>query len=210
MNNYYEIALKEIKEHISESRESEALRMISEELSMPYIPQDFKNELEVLRDALVVNKPNSMAFFTNIDDIKEALNGDDAMRSKALLSLENMNLRPYVEDLVDILRNHEDDFVKRVILMISMDQELSYDAFLVLNGIPHSLNISEIDDPFQSEHYINLYQSLIDTFESYDPSFLVLAQEVLNLAMMDAYPFVDMHIQVDDIIEKTQHYLNQG
>ena len=40
MDNYYDSTLKEIRKLISESNKIEALSMVEEELSMPYIPSE--------------------------------------------------------------------------------------------------------------------------------------------------------------------------
>lgn len=211
MDNYYETCLKEIKNLISESKETEALEMVEVELSMPYIPEAYRSEFESLRDQLMIKPMSQAAFFTNIDDIKEALFSNQSQKAKALLSLENMNLRPYVEDLIELLRsNHLDDVVKRTLVMISMDQELRYEAFMVLDGKPYTLKIHEIDDPFESVHYQRIYECIVDTYESHNPSLMSLCMEVLNQAIMAAYPFVDETLTVDKIIDKTNAYLNQG
>lgn len=210
MDNYYELTLKEIRKLISESNKNDALSMVEEELSMPYIPSEYKAEFETLRDMLVEKKMGQTAFFTRMEDIESALFGDEAQKAKALLSLENMNLRPYIDDLIMLLRGNLDDFTKRMILMISMEQELSYKAFLTLNNKPYTIEINELKDPFQSQHYIKLYQDLVEMFESHDPSFLKLCQEVLNLTILQAYPFVDENINLEMIIDQTHEFLNQG
>lgn len=210
MDNYYELTLKEIRKLISESNKNDALSMVEEELSMPYIPSEYKAEFETLRDMLVEKKMGQTAFFTRMEDIESALFGDEAQKAKALLSLENMNLRPYIDDLIQLLRKDLDDFTKRMILMISMEQELSYKAFLTLNNQPYTIEISDLVDPFQSQHYIAVYQALKEMFESHDPSFLKLCQEVLNLLILQAYPFVDESISLDRVIDQTHHFLNQG
>lgn len=210
MDNYYDSTLKEIRKLISESNKIEALSMVEEELSMPYIPSEYKQEFEMLRDLLVEKQMSQTTFFTSMEEIEMALFGDEAQKAKALLSLENMNLRPYIDDLIQLLRKDLDDFTKRMILMISMEQELSYKAFLTLNNQPYTIEISDLVDPFQSQHYIAVYQALKEMFESHDPSFLKLCQEVLNLLILQAYPFVDESISLDRVIDQTHHFLNQG
>lgn len=210
MDNYYDSTLKEIRKLISESKKIEALSMVEEELSMPYIPSEYKREFERLRDSLVKKQMSQTPFFTSMEEIEVALFEDEAQKAKALLSLENMNLRPYIDDLIQLLRKDLDDFTKRMILMISMEQELSYKAFLTLNNQPYTIEISDLVDPFQSQHYIAVYQELKEMFESHDPSFLKLCQEVLNLLILQTYPFVDESISLDRVIEKTHHFLNQG
>jgi len=211
MSNYYDTCLANIHELIQNNKKSEALEILEEELSMPYIPKLYRDSFEELYRSLNLPDESQSAFFTNMDDISQNLLGNSAQVAKALLSLENLNLRPYIDELIDLLRSNAlSDEIKRMILLIAMEQELSFDCFVVLDQKPYSFNISDLSDPFQDLHYLNIYKKLHELYESNDPSFLKLTLDVLNMEIIRVFPFVNDSLTVEAVVLKTKSYLNKG
>ena len=71
-------------------------------------------------------------------------------------------------------------------------------------------NIFDLSDPFQDLHYLNIYEKLHELYESNDPSFLKLTLEVLNMEIMQVFPFVNDSLTVEDVVFKTESYLSKG
>ena len=91
MNPYYQSLLNDIESMIQEGRFADALRIVTEELSMPYVERD---ALEALRG----RQADCMAHVDVVSKHKEfdldaLIRGSEAQKEKAVSLLKQMNLR---------------------------------------------------------------------------------------------------------------------
>ncbi len=210
MSNYYKDTIKQIETHIENKETEAALEKLYVELSMPYIPEEYKATFEMLLRNLKATEKSSTTLFTDINDIKEALYSSELNVVKALQSLENMNLRAIKDDVIILLQSDLDDMIKRIILMQVLDQEIDLAIPMHLNGQDIKIDTKTLISPFESKHYQSIFQELVDTYESYDPSYLNLAIEILNAQMMESFPFIEESVNMEQIITKLNNYLKKG
>ena len=209
MNNYYETCLKTIQSLISDGNRSEALQMIDEELSMPYVPQDYLNQFELLRDSLRVDKKPHQKYFESIDEIVEGLRGNDLLQQKSLMSLERMNLRAELDDSKEILLDEKlPDWIKKQILFFLMGQNINQSVEVYVNGSKHIINIATLENPIESQAYQKCILELRDALESWNPSLLILCVAELDQRVMDSFPLSLTTLDAQDIIDTVNGYLN--
>lgn len=207
MNNYYKEIIQEIEQHIALNEQEQALEKLYVELSMPYIPQEHQAVFESLLHKIKQSQNKAVPLFTDIESIKEALFSNELQVVKALQSLENMNLRSIEYDLLELLKSDLDDIIKRMILLQMLEQQMHLELQIKLKGEYLTLCTQDLLSPFESEHYQKVYQELVENYESVDPSYLNLALEVLNIEMMESFPFIDTSIDRERIITKLNDYL---
>lgn len=210
MSNYYIDTINLIQDHIKNDETEQALEKLYVELSMPYIPEEHKETFEMLLHGIKQSVATNNSLFTNFEDIEKALQGSELQVVKALQSLENMNLRPILEDVRGLFTLNLDDTIKRILLMQIVEQEISMPVQVELDGIMHHIETQDIEAPFENEHYQKTFKDLVETYESYDPSYLNLAIEILNAEMMASFPFIDASLNMKQVIQKLEDYMNKG
>ena len=208
MKNYYQETLDTIKGLIKEGNKEEAEKLVIVELSMPYVPEPYLSEFEVIRDELAGHDVTNM-FYTDIESIHRALLGDEMTQAKAVVSLEHMNLRAVQEDLIDMLENGKlDDMGKRYILMVAMEQELDLSVSIELDNKLVSINTKTLENPFSSKKVIEIYEDLASRYESNNPSFLQFCMEELNMQLLNSFPFVPDNLNAQYIVDRVNTYFN--
>jgi hypothetical protein len=125
-NNFYEELKQDIDSHISKNDYAAALKLIEEELSMPYVPRDVE---DFLRDKYseIRSHISQEEKRINIDKIFDILEQDIKSVDKFDLSmtLAEYNLAKYEEDIKKLLLLEEDILqaeVKKNILQLLLDQ----------------------------------------------------------------------------------------
>ena len=208
MKNYYQETLDTIKGLIKEGNKEEAEKLVIVELSMPYVPEPYLSEFEVIRDELAGHDVTNM-FYTDIESIHRALLGDEMTQAKAVVSLEHMNLRAVQEDLIDMLENGKlDDMGRRYILMVAMEQELDLSVSIELDQKLVNINTKTLENPFNSKKVIEIYEDLVSRYESNNPSFLQFCMEELNMQLLNSFPFVSDNLSAQYIVDRVNTYFN--
>lgn len=211
MDNYYEMRLSEIRLAISENKFENALVLLDEELNMPYVPQPYLDEFKTLRDSIRIDTAPQAKYFESIEDIGEAFLGNDALKLKAIMSLERLNLRAYLNEIEIILSNQNvDDWMKRQILIFLIDQNINRDLKVHIAGDLINLNPSTLENPIGSKEYIDTYEYLIEKLESENPSLLMLCIAELDQMTMENFPVHRIVIKGEEIIKRVNQYLNAG
>lgn len=210
MNNYYETCLEDIKTFIRENKLSDALAMIDEELKMPYVPQPYFDEFCRLRDTLRIDTHVSQQAFDDLDDIQEALKGNERMQDKALQSLAMMNLRAVMDSIETIMTDqYIADAHKKVILKLMMQQEIQGTCEILLSGSRHRLNIGALIDPIDTVAFKSVANKLIELLESNNPSMLILCLGELEFTANDAFPLNELNDSAESILKRVKRYMGE-
>ncbi len=208
--DYYTETIQTIRTHIEQNEVELALEKLIVELSMPYIPLNHQQTFEsMLREVQSLEAKNP-SLYTDIDEIKEALHKSEAFKSKALNSLESLNLRMVLDDLVEILQSDVDDLSKRFILMMLFEQEIDCQCDLNLEGEMVSIDTKKLENPLTHNHYQKIFLDLDEMLSSYDPSLLELCYQELSLKIMESFPFINESLNAEKILENVNSYMNNG
>ena len=211
MDNYYETCLATIKQAITDGNNALALEMLDEELRMPYIPNPYHDMFGALRDTLRVDKNPQSKYFDDIEDVMDALLGNDVLKHKGLISLERMNLRTVIADIERMLVHEAiDGWLKRQILLFLIDQEISQDLKVSIDGVVVTLNPKKLENPIGSKMYEDAMRYLVDTLESSNPSLLMLCVAELDQTMLENFPIQTELVTGSAVLERVNGYLNHN
>ncbi len=209
MDNYYRECIDKITALIRNKNYTEAKQMLDVELAMPYIPQTYLEEFENLLHLLPKTSNVSSKFFEDFEEIDDAFSLDDEQKLKAILSLERMNIRPYLEVIKTYLKDElMDDWLKQQLLIILLDQGINGQFEIHFENKDSLIDLSKLEHPFKSKHYNKVYQDLVDDLEHQDPSMLQLCLQELNYQLGILFPFKHETVNAQSIKKKVYDYLH--
>lgn len=188
-DNYYEKQIELIEEKIKNNLWDEAYQLVLEELSMPYIPQNFFNEIKRLENDIKSNlKYNQKVnIIQDEDELRALLKLDEMAQIKALDQMSRLNLRQYdtlVQDTFDLLK---DRLFQNLFLRICIEQQLTNEYKIHSDGIEYSLIPASLCLPEDSEGVEGAYALLNEWCEK-NPSLLNLCLEKLQYEGLMALP----------------------
>lgn len=209
MKNYYDEITQEIGENIASENYAEARKLLEEELAAPYVPEPYLSEFVKMHQALPGDKYQGTRYFQDIDMIIDALFADELLQIKALKSLERSNLKLWYDDIEQILRDvNLEDWLKKQIIVLLLEQGFTQTIRVYLEDKDVDIDLKHLVHPFKTEAYISAVSQLETDFAMKNPSFLELCIMELNYKVSMAFPFQHEDINVDDIINQVNIYLN--
>lgn len=194
---YYDVVaiyvsiLKELEEY------EEAINIIVEELSMPYIPYQYETTFNAAYDELLLAKQEASYDGTvqkvfSEEDIENILLRDDANEEllyMAIEQLESMNVRRLLPAIRSFIKNNEKpDFAKSLLIELMIDQEIDEEMVVVKKEIAY--NINPVYEPMvlNQEAGQVILQLLSDVIENDNPSLFLMCEQFLNFYLYSIYP----------------------
>jgi len=194
---YYDVVaiyvsiLKELEEY------EDAINIIVEELSMPYIPYQYETTFNAAYDELLLAKQEAsydgtMQKVFNEEDIENILLRDDANEEllyMAIEQLESMNVRRLLPAIRSFIKNNEKpDFAKSLLIELMIDQEIDEEMVVVKKEIAY--NINPVYEPMvlNQEAGQVILQLLSDVIENDNPSLFLMCEQFLNFYLYSIYP----------------------
>lgn len=187
----YVSVLKELEKY------EEAINIIVEELSMPYIPYQYETMFNAAYDDLLLAKQNasyegSIQHVFNEEDIVSILSRDDyneELLYMALEQLESMNVRRILPAVKAFISNNDKpDFAKSLLIEVMIDQEIDEEMSVVKNGISYDINPLYEPMVLTQEARGVIDQLLADVIENDNPSLYQLCQQFLDFYLYTIYP----------------------
>lgn len=187
----YVSVLKELEKY------EEAINIIIEELSMPYIPYQYETMFNAAYDDLLLAKQNasyegSIQHVFNEEDIVSILSRDDyneELLYMALEQLESMNVRRILPAVKAFISNNDKpDFAKSLLIEVMIDQEIDEEMSVVKNGISYDINPLYEPMVLTQEARGVIDQLLADVIENDNPSLYQLCQQFLDFYLYTIYP----------------------
>lgn len=204
MSRYYDECLEKIQKAIDCGQVEDARKQLEEELSMPFIPEPYNTEFENLYRGLE-KKSKSSQFYEDFDELIAGLKSKDERQTKALFSMQRMNLRMYEEDLRFLLLSFDlEDSLKKFILMLLIEQAIFGEWQVYLEDDLHILNLKDLKLPYDTPAYRETYDKLRERYESFDPSFLNLCIQELNALSHQRFPFSHEEIDEKEVIQRVK------
>lgn len=194
---YYDVVaiyvsiLKELEKY------DEAIDIIVEELSMPYIPYQYETMFNAAYDDLLLAKQEASYDGTvqkifNEEDINNILSRDDCNEEllyMAIEQMEGMNIRrvlPAVRQF--IANNSKPDFAKSLLIELMIDQEVDEDMTVVKKGISYDINPIYEPMVLTSQARIEINQLLSQIIEDDNPSLFLMCEQFLDFYLYSIYP----------------------
>ena len=113
MSSYYDTILKRVESEMEKGDFAEAMKLLEEELSMPYIPKEDEERIitkyNLCRSELrAQEKPRRSA----VEDIGDLLRGSIDEQFQAVEQLRKSNIRNYADEVREALHAVRSDWVK--------------------------------------------------------------------------------------------------
>lgn len=181
-DNYYQLKHEEILKLQAEEAYEEALALVSEELSMPYIPQTyhrfFKQLKKDLSQSLKINEP--VVTLNDPQRILEHLQKDELHQLKALDALSKLNLRAHREIVQTAFEIIEDRLLISLLIRLCIEQALTEEYSFTSEGYHYTFIPAALILPEDSEGVEGAKDYLIEWLEK-EPSLVKLCLEQLEV-----------------------------
>lgn len=195
---YYDVVaiyvsiLKELEEF------EEAIDILIEELSMPYIPYQYETMYNAAYDELLIAKREVNEgmevhnhAFSN-EDIENVLLKEDTNEDvlyMAIDQMQGMNIRRLIPAIRHFLsQKHKPPFAKSLIFELLIEQEIDEEMEIVKDEETYYVNPSYASMVLQQEAAIELMTRLSDGIEDDNPSLYLLCEQFLNFFLYSMYP----------------------
>ena len=187
--NYYEKQILLIEEKIMNESWDEAIQLIQEELSMPYIPKNFLDKIKRLETEVKAHfKFNEkINIIQDEDELRSLIQQDEMAQIKALDQMSRLNLRQYdtlVQDTFNLLK---DRLFQNLFLRICIEQQLTNEYSFNTDGIDYTVIPASLCLPEDSEG-VEIAEELLSDWLDKNPSLLNLCLEKLQYEALMALP----------------------
>lgn len=200
-DTYYDVVsiylsvLKELEEY------EEAIDIVVEELSMPYIPYQYEVLFNAAYDELLLAKQEANALIetkTTIfkeEEIERVLTNftNEDLLYMAIDQMQSMNIRALLYCIRPFLLSPDaPSLAKSLIIEILIDQQVDEELEIWKHDQRYEINPSYLSRTDESEAYSEIGDQLMNHLESDNPSLLLVCLEFLNYFMYDQFPrFID-------------------
>lgn len=185
--NYYVKTLNEAKDLVKKEEYFKAMRIIEDELSMPYIPEDFEKELLSLKKAIDRSLKKDRLDLSD-EMLKEYLFNDPVKELIAVNALSKKNLRDYLKLVQEYLLSKGDDKAKTLLIAALVDQEIKEELKVLKNGMEISFIPKYVESIEYSDGYIRGREYLRKELENDDPIMYKMALELLGNKVFSSLP----------------------
>ena len=165
----------------------EAINIIVEELSMPYIPYQYETVFNAAYDELLLAKQEASfdgvtQKVFNEEDIENILTKKDTNEDllyMAIEQMEGMNIRRMIVPIRQFIGdNDQPDFAKSLLIELMIDQEIDEDLEVVKKGVHYDINPSYAPMVLNQESSVEIYKLLMDALEDDNPSLLTMCEQL--------------------------------
>lgn len=222
----YQDVILTIRQRIDDGKLEEALRLLDEELSMPYIPPEVEGILRQLHAYVKAQQtPIPRASALTPSQIVAYLNGDDEHQLAAVVALSALNLRaqlPLINEAFEVLSTR---ILKSLLVNVCLEQALTEEFTFTDQGITYTFIPAALTAPQDSDGYLEAKAVLIQWLENDNPSMLMLALQQLDHTVLlklpesvDADEALDLaldvlkpiYIQLADAVQWQQFLTEKG
>lgn len=195
----YVTILTEVEEY------EEAIDILIEELSMPYIPYQYETMFNAAYDEVLLAKReanegmeiHNRAF--SIEDIENVLlkdNPNEDIIYMAIEQMQEMNVRRLIPTIRQFLvHDSKPAFAKSLLFELMIEQEIDEEMEMKKDGETYYLNPSYASMVLQQEGAIAIIDLLSNGLEDDNPSLYLLCEQFLSFYLYSVYP---MYIEETD------------
>lgn len=197
-DTYYDVvsmyitSLKELGEF------EEAIHILIEELSMPYIPYQYEMMFNTAYDEILLEKQeanweieakNQIFSIEEIAQILKNKNCNEDVLYMALDQLQQLNVRLIIPTIQDYLLNPSHHFFAKTLLIeIMIEQQVDEDIEVEKFGEYYHLNPSFMPLVLQQIHYGEIVKYLQNALEDENPSLFNQCIDYLEYVLYALYP----------------------
>ncbi|MDD3383273.1 MAG: hypothetical protein WC123_00140 [Bacilli bacterium] len=195
-NYYYDILSLYIASLVEIEEDEAAIKLLEEELSMPYIPGEFENIFNDTYNRLIkkhkqANKNYSPYDLYNDDEIKSLLENNEKEEILLLCvnQLQKRNIRNFLLEIKSFLKNSEKpNFLKTIILESLNEQNIEEELDIInKDGMTISVIPTELTPLFERESLIEV-NNIIEAKVENDISLLEYCFNISTSYFASIYP----------------------
>ena len=185
MADYYSQFWLKIEQLMSEDKTDEVLRLVNEELSMPYIPMADEDRLRDLAKSL---KKDKVKRTPSLEELVESIKKSNLESLAALDQLRKSNLRLLGGAIQDMFDASLHPLIATLLIQICIEQQLTETFTWHKDGQRLEFIPMYLPLPWESDGYISALQILRDWLENDNPSLLKMCVDVLDGEVTLALP----------------------
>lgn len=185
MADYYSQFWLKIEKLMSEDKTEEVLRLVNEELSMPYIPMADEDRLRELAKSL---KKEQVKRTPSLEELVESIKKSNLESLAALDQLRKSNLRLLGGAIQDMFDASLHPLIATLLIQICIEQQLTETFVWQKDGQRMEFIPMYLPLPWDSDGYIAALQILRDWLENDNPSLLKMCVDVLDGEVTLALP----------------------
>ena len=179
-HNFYEAVIKEIQEHIGGGDFDRAEQLVMVELGMPYIPTAVEMQLHQLKQEVQARRPLIMKQQQySEEEILAMLHDTDEKQLYMIEYLAHTNIRDYLPLIHQFFQNAHSHLAENLMIDTLIRQGVREEFVLKRDGMELQMIPALLEIPAETDGFQEAYDCLNDWFESENPSFLMMAIELL-------------------------------
>lgn len=210
--NYYEDVIEKIKDLIKFKKYSAAIELLKAELNQVYLPQDYEDEFHDLyneaQSYILEETDSEPVNIMSEEELLALLNGSVEQQFAAINSLEDLNLRNYLEMIQDFLLSNSLAQLKGRMLDLCVSQNINEEfLFKSSEGI-----ISVNPNSLQSVDEMEFITLAFDYFNNHlykNPSLIQICQIALVEKVYSIYPKVFLIDNLEEICTSVIDEVNE-
>lgn len=175
--SFYTETQMEIQALMEQKKYDEAKQKILNELSMPYIPAFFEEELKSYLKEIKAEEKDIK--FLSAEDIIEGLSGNDAMQLQAINALNQMNCRQFIDEIQHYFNSKPHPNLQALLIDTLIDQQLMDEFTVFQNDVEITFMPRYVEKPSDTDGFIEAEKCFESWFGNDDPSFVELCRQYL-------------------------------
>ena len=189
-NKFYDIMLIYLQSLININEKEKALKLVKEELSMPYIPMNYEEKfMEIYKEVAYIEKEGK-EYNLSKEKIEEILyvEEDKNLIILAIVELCKLNIRDFFECIREFFKRDVKNIYKVMLIDALRGQGVNNEFIINNKGSEYSVVPLYSENVLESEDYICVRKLLEDKIGNKEVSICSSALENLMLYLSDIYP----------------------
>lgn len=202
--NYYQNLLVEIDELIQAQNYSKAHELITNELSMVYIPKDVMEQLEKKLDLIPIKSTSNSV---GINEIEKWLLGDDTLLAyEAINYLNDLNLNNFLAEISNWLNTISNRYLIGLLILVLIKQNINSNFTFKRDGMEIEFNPFYLEYPSEWDSF-KMISDKLSLICSHDVNLAKIAFETLTLESIMVLPFDFDVMECDLYVDAIIHYV---
>ena len=194
-NKFYDVMILYLQSLIASNNKEKALKLVKEELAMPYIPGDYEEKFKQIYHELSYKERESRDFTLSIEKIKEILETyDDSVYEdklsiiRAIIEMSKLNIREFIDSIAVFFKRNLRNIYKVMVIDALRSQGVNWEFDFVNGSESTSINPVTSENVLESSVYGKIKGLLEENIGKQDPNLLSLSCENLMLYLSEIYP----------------------
>lgn len=189
-SKFYDIMIIYLNSLINIGEKEKALKLVKEELSMPYIPMNFEDKfLEIYKEIAYIEKEGK-EFNLSREKIEEilCLEEDKNMIILAIVDLCKLNIRDFFNCISEFFKRDVKNVFKVMLVDAMRGQGVTNEFVLTNKGQDYKIIPMYCENVLESKDYIYIRKIIEDRLGSKEINICSSVLENLMLYLSDIYP----------------------